>query len=434
MNASETSNPITQRLDKIYQLWQRFRAVPEARICRWLFQADEKKMVEAFLETTYQKNNPAVDFFLPFYTPYTKPESYAEVLLAELNQAVAADTEGLAAEGITLTWSPKPANVAGSPEDIFLQQLQILAQQLPAPEMVVAVLMPTNVTKSFGKWLYRFSRLSIPANIRLLVVDAVEEEILAKATGKAPEQILTYSLDLDMSGAMRQLAAVGNPADPGVKFRKAFLELSQAAASRNLAEVKRLEVSPLVIAREQGWVPMEIAVHSLIAAAYIGLNRLPEALNRYQQAYGLAQKAFGGGEAVGLTLAVQACLNQGSVQIAQKKFREAAAAYALAAEHAQAAGDNFQVMEAKRLQGYCLEKCSDWEVAYIVEKEALAAATLLDEQLRHNSTLPYLGQALLELAYRVGYKEEYLKLEEKMDALAGPDWRSKVKTAKIPAV
>ena len=435
MNAAETSNPITQRLDKMHQLWQRFRAVPETRVCRWLIQPDDKKMVEAFLETTYLESNDAVDFFLPFYTPFTKVEKYAEALITELNEAVAADAEGLSEEGIKLNWPPAPAKESlESPAAQFLYYLQQFALLVPAAEMLVAVLLPTAINKQYGKWLYKFTKLDIPANIRFLVIDAQEEEVLATAAKKASAQIITLPLELDMPNALRQLAAGGNPADPGVKFRKAFLDLSQAAATKNLNEVQRLETAPLLICREQGWVPMEIAVHSLVAAAYIGVNRLPEALQRYEQAYGLAVQTAAAGEGVGLILAVQCRLNLGSVHIARKTYREAAVAYASAAEHAQDAGDNFQVMEAKRMQGFSLEKCSEWEAAFKIEKEALEAAALLDEPVRQNSSLPYLGQSLLELAYRVGYKEEYLQLEERLNTLAGPNWQNKLKTAKATAV
>lgn len=435
MNVPQPSNAITQRLHKISQLWEHFRSIPEARVCRWLVQPDEIKMVDAFLEITYQEDNPTADFFLPFYTELVYPEEYSGQLMAELNQAIAADKDNLAEQGIHITWVPeqikegKELTIAN-----FLRQLALFAEQVPAAELIVAVLLPKMINRKFNKWLEQTAGLQIPANIRLLILDQVGAEVLTKATEKFPERILTTALNLDMPDAMRQLASAGNPADPGVKFRKAFLDLSQAAANKNLAEIQRLEVNPLVIAREQGWVPMEIAVHSLVASAYIGLTQLPNALQRYDQAYGLAKKAHAAGEKVGLTLAVQCLFNKGSVLIARKAFPEAVKAFALAATHAQEANDNFQVMEAKRMQGYCLEKNRGWEEAFRVEKEALAAAELLDENIRLNSTLPYLGQALLNLAYQMGYKNQYLELEEKLNVLAGPGWQNQLQTTKAAVV
>jgi hypothetical protein len=91
-------------------------------------------------------------------------------------------------------------------------------------------------------------------------------------------------------------------------------------------------------------------------------------------------------------------------------------------------------MEAKRMQGHCLEKCREWQEAFRVEQQALEAAALLQEQVRVNSTLPYLGKSLLGLTYQLGYKDAYLQLEAKLNALAGMGWQSKLKTAKAKVV
>jgi tetratricopeptide (TPR) repeat protein len=435
MNVSESPNAITQRLHKIAQLWQDFRSVPEARVCRWLIQADEKKMVDAFLETTYLESNPVTDFFLPFYTAFTHPESYSMQLVKELGQAVAADKETLGAEGLPVSWAAEqPEEGQALKPAYFLRQLQLFAEQAPAADLLVAVLLPVAANPKFSKWINGIVKSGIPSNLRLLIVEQVGEELLATAAGKFPDQVLDAELRLDMPDAMRQLAAAGNPADPGVQFRKAFLELSQAAATRKLSEIKRLEISPLAIARQQGWAPLEIAVHSLVASAYIGLNRLPEALQRYEQGYNLSQKVPLAGQRLGLTLAVQCLFNKGSVLIARKAFPEAATTFAQAAAHALEVSDHFQIMEAKRMQGHCLEKCSKWEEAFRVEQEALVSAERLEQQVRLNSTLPYLGRALLDLAYQLGHKTRYLELADKLTALAGAGWQSKLQTVKAPAV
>ncbi len=417
------------------ELWEQFRELPDALVCRWLIRSDEKKMVEAFLETSYQEENPCPDFFLPFYSEFVQPEEYTNQLVQELHQLVKADQEELAKEGITISWETNQADEEQERKaGYFLKLLEQLAAQVPGAELVVPVLFPVSASRKLNKWVTELLENPMPVNLRILIIEYQHEELLTKVAEKFPDQVITSVLNLDMPEAMRQLASVGNPADPGVKFRKAFLELSQAAANKNLSEVQRLETVPLLLAREQGWVTMEVAVHSLVATAYIGLNQFPKALQRYELGYTLAKKAHAAGDPVGLILAVQSLFNKGSVLIGQKEFPTAAKTYALAADLASQLGDHFQKMEAKRMQGYCLEKCSLWEEAFKAEKEALAAAELLEENIRLNSTLPYLGKALLDLAYQMGYKTQYLALEEKLNALAGPNWQSKVPTSKVHVV
>jgi hypothetical protein len=437
MVSSLKANPITQRIDAMVHLWERFREQPEARVCRWVIAPDEKQMVDAFLETSYLEQNPLPDLFLPFYTPFTDSADYARGLMEELRANLENDQKALEEAGIQISWRPAQQKEEEEADAAwFLRNLNRLAEQYPLPEegYLVAVLLPPVAEKPYGKWLLKAVRAGIPARLRLLVLDQASAETLAVFAAKSPLQVHSTTLDLDMPTAMRQLASVGNPADPGVKFRKAFLNLAQAASAKDLAAVQRLEVLPLAIAREQGWAPMEIAVHGLVASAYIGLNQLPEAVGRYDLGLQLAQKAYATGDKSALTLAVQALSCKGSVHLSQKAYEDAANAFAAAAPLAQEAGDFFQVMEAKRMHGYCLEKSGELAAAFEVEEEGLMAAAKVEESIRQNSTLPYLGQSLLELAYRLGYKDQYAEIEEKMTTLAGPDWPNKLPKAKAAAV
>lgn len=438
MASSSKANPITQRIDAMVHLWERFREQPGARVCRWVITPDEKQMVDAFLESSYLEQNPLPDFFLPFYTPFTGPSTYAEGLLEELRQNLENDRSVLEEAGIQISWQPGQREEEEEEVDgvYFFRNLLQVAQQYPLPEdgYLVAVLLPPVAEKQYGKWLLKAVRAGIPTRLRLLVLDQVGAETLSVFAAKCPQQVLSTTLDLDMPNAMRQLVSAGNPADPGVKFRKAFLDLAQAASAKDLGAVQRLEVLPLSIAREQGWAPMEIAVQGLVASAYIGLNKLPEAVGRYNLALQLAQKAYASGEKSCLILAVQALSSKGSVYLSQKAYEDAADAFASAAALAREAGDFFQVMEAKRMHGFCLEKSGDWVSAFEVEQEGLEAAANLEESIRNNSTLPYLGQSLLELAYRLGYKDQYAGIEEKMADLAGPDWQSKLPKSKAAVV
>lgn len=435
MKSSKPSNAITLRLEKMTHLWEGFRSLPGARVCRWLIKEDEKQMIKAFLETSYLEDNTLPDFFIPFHTMCTDSEDYSNELIKELQDKVELDRKALEAAGIVYSWTPETFSNEKEPElNYFLKNFFNFSQEIPSGELTVAVFMPAQVNREFSKWLAGLLSLTFPENLRLLLIEQLGDVTLDKLTAAYPELVNTTSLDLDMPDAMNQLASAGDPRDPGVKFRKAFLDLSQAAANKNLTEVQRLELPPLILAREHGWITMEIAVHSLVASAYISLHQLPKALDRYTQAYSLANNAWLAGERLGLTLAVQCLFNKGSLYIALKEFQEAAEAFGMAAIHALEANDFFQIMEAKRMQGFCLEKHGEWEQAFEVEKEALTAAENLEENLRQNSTLPYLGQSLLELSYRNGDKNEHILLEEKMDVLAGRGWQNKLVTVKAAAI
>jgi len=419
MTSSPSSNAITQRLEKMNQLWERFRGLPKARVCRWLVQEDEKQMINCFIESSYLENSSAADLFIPFYTSCSNAALYSHELIQELEEKINADREALEQEGMFISWEPSTYH--------FISDFHSFSQHVASAEMVVAVLLPGIITRPFIKWLTCILEDGMPENIRLLIIETHGETKLDELAEAYSELIKTASLDLDMPTAMQQLASAGDPADPGVKFRKAFLELSQAASSKDIAAVKKLEAAPLLIAREQGWIPMEIAVHSLVASAFIGAMQFNEAIKKYDISFALATK-------IASPLAIQSLFNKGSVHIALKNYKDAGGCFEKAAQLSQEAGDHFQLMEARRMHGFCLVKCGEWEHAFEVEKQALEAAEQLEESVRHNSTLPYLGQSLLELSYRNGDKEEYLLLEEKINSLAGANWQSKLPQQKSVAL
>ena len=435
MNALEAANPIARRIDQMTLWWAHFRSVPEARVCQWIIDPDEKAMIGAFLEATLRDEDQTDDFFLPFYTGFTAPAQYSRQLVEELGNNLNSDREAMEAEGLRVDWQPEPFE-PGQDGGVkyFLRHCQRFAQQCPAAQRLVAVLAPVVVTPQLATWLAEALRAGIPANLRLLVISQAGEELPEGMASRFPGQLLTQRLNLDMPEAVRQLATAGDPTDPGVKFRKAFLEVAQAASDNDLPKVKRLETLPLAIARQHGWLPMEIAVHGLVAAACIGADQLPEALQRYERAFQVAQRAKAAGEKSAATLAIQCLLNQGSVGIGMQAYPAAAQAYANAAELAEEAGDYYQVMEAKRLRSYCLEQTGEWAGAFEVAQEALVAAERLEENIRHHSTLPYLGQSLLDLAYRMGEKRRHVEIEEKMKALAGANWQKRLNHSKAPAL
>jgi tetratricopeptide (TPR) repeat protein len=421
MHPAPAPNPIAQRLDKLTGLWNDFRALPKGRVCRWVIEPDERQMVEVFLEATYQAHHPVEDLLLPFYTPCTDPAAYSRQLVEELRKQVEADRPALAEAGIAVAWQPQPARSAHEGAGHLLRNLQSFAGEVP-DTLLVAVLMPPETNEAFARWLREVLRTDIPARLRLLVLDPAATEPLAPVAAAFPGPLHSARPALDMPAAMQQLAAAGNPADPGVRFRQAFLALSQAASRPQWAEIQRLETLPLAIAREQGWMAMEVAVHCLVAAALIGLKRLPDALDRYERAFGLTSRAAGDQNAA--ALGVQCLSSKGSVYLGAGLYPEAAQTFERAGVAAKAAGDPYQLMEALRMQGYCLDKSGQGPRALAVQLAALVAARGVDAQVRR-ATLPYLGHSLLELAARYGKREDRPRIEQQMNALAGPGWQKK---------
>ena len=109
-----------------------------------------------------------------------------------------------------------------------------------------------------------------------------------------------------------------------------------------------------------------------------------------------------------------------------KNFMEAADTYSQAAKRSEALKDYFQVMEARRMEGFSYQQMSKPYEAWDAYNLALLCAEQLDTMTLENSTFPYVGQALMDLAQKLGKKQEYFKIDETMIAYVGKNWKDNI--------
>ena len=81
------------------------------------------------------------------------------------------------------------------------------------------------------------------------------------------------------------------------------------------------------------------------------------------------------------------------------------------------------------MQGYCQEKMGFKQQALKTYAKAVTIAEKMSEEMRHNTMLPFIGQALLDLCENLAMKQEYLRVKEKMNHLLGKDWEKKLPKA-----
>jgi ATP phosphoribosyltransferase regulatory subunit HisZ len=112
----------------------------------------------------------------------------------------------------------------------------------------------------------------------------------------------------------------------------------------------------------------------------------------------------------------------------KKEYTDAAALYQAAVQPATGTKDALSLLEAWRMMGACLEHSKAYREAWECNQNALDAGEQLDSTLRPNTTLPYVGQALLRLSPQLGKHEEDEPLRRRMAALCGADWEKRIST------
>jgi tetratricopeptide (TPR) repeat protein len=89
----------------------------------------------------------------------------------------------------------------------------------------------------------------------------------------------------------------------------------------------------------------------------------------------------------------------------------------------------FYLLEAMRMCGYCQERLGRRQDALKTYAEAVRFAEKLDAEVRKNTTLAFVGQAMLDIYQALAMKQEYHATQHKMTALLGEDWQNSLPKA-----
>ncbi len=443
MSGANPNIPIAQRYEKLVDLWEQFAKEPEARLCRWLIEPDELQMISLFYDTESSARGRTPDIFFKLTTPFLQASSYGPQVIEELDEQISNYLEANPDQGIQLRWKPTTPSDALDSAQYFLQNFHALATELEVAARAVAYLSPADIS-SFGsweKWLSQVIEAEVPALILLMLTDVIDgkEGHLQKIATQYPQQVKTLQPQLDMTAAMKEVAAAGDPQHPGVQFQMLFLDLSQAAGQGNMKQVEPLAHQCLTMARQQGWPHLQVAVFFVLVSAWMGKKNYQKVLQTYDQACTVAKNMYETQQMCGHPLYIQTLLARASALIAPKTeicdFEAAYHDYEHAAQVASKLPEedparSYHLMEAWRMMGHCKEQLKDYRMAQSCYQQSLHFGQAMKPAERGSSTLPYAGAALLRINARIGKKEEALAIHQQMVALAGEDWEAKVITKK----
>lgn len=418
------NNPIAKRLTQLSKYWLSFTDIPEGRICRWLISRDELKMIHAFYLMQTTESNQTGDFFLKFDTPFVDINSYHQALNKEFLEQTQQLKEAIDDESIR-QWQPILPHASDFLS--FLSNLGSFAYSLNFEGYLIVYLTPQNMVdvEQWAQWLVQALDTGIPKKIRFMLVDACDSPILENVAKYYPRQLISIAPKLQMKAAINELASAGDPANPGVQFSKGFMHLTHAIGRKDMAMVDQMAAKALKIAEQNKWPQMKVTVFMAKGAAYLGDQKFEEAFNIYGEARKVAEEAYAAGDKVSGKLTVTAIFSQGAAMVAGKEYGIAAEVYRQAIPWTKEVQDTYSTMEAWRMAGFCYQLIHDVQNAWDCYWEAQEIAPKLDEALRSNSTLPFVGQALLELAPKVEQEEMISLIRNRMEYLVGSDWAEK---------
>lgn len=434
MNISPNNNPITIRLKRIQELYNTFQE-SQTQICHWLIAWDEVRMIDAFYTYESSEHHIFQDVFLQFIAPFENEQQYNQAILKELRHFSEKGKEEFHLAEIPFDLD-LPSGVSGT--KALLYYFIEFANKIPSTDGNLVLWFNPNPAENFvawEQWLINLIQLGLPDRIQLMLVQIEDTYSLDKLKRTFPNQMMTIRPQLNMEQAIQDLAASGNPQLPDVKFRTFFTKMGIAARKGNLVEAEHLGKQALNVAQQQmGWEHLEVGIYTALGAYLISSRkRQKEAIHYYEKAYKTAQRAVKEEHPSGIVLLIQATLIKASGSFILKKYDEAAQIYQNIPKLFDAKEEPamaFYQLEAYRMAGFCYQTGRKHKQAWNAYWNALETATLLDPQTQAHSTIPYIGQGLLEVMHKSKNGDKERHIRNKMIEYVGEDWESKLETKK----
>jgi tetratricopeptide (TPR) repeat protein len=418
-------NAIEKRLDILETLWNEFAEDEDARVLRWLVDKDEARMIEVFLAVQNEEGTMVPDLFVRLDAPFADSQLFGFELMKELREQYDGIREVLKQEQIAEDWvcplpSPEESDVMAFVRACrsFREHYATIIQQ-----HFVAVLFPKDMADptAWQAWLWRLAKGDWPTHVRVMVIDSLQSPSLEPLAQEESIVVRTVRPELDMSGALAELAQDIPGHHPGNTFRRLLVALMNAAEKQDVATAERAATSAMTLAVKEGWPQMQIVVHMAMGATYLQAKNVDNALERYRQAHSVAIAAESA-DPMARKLRLQCRMAEGAVLISDGRYQEAAPVYEESAGLAEMIEDWLMTQECWRMAVYCYDRLTRWEEAWRCGQQALAAADKMEADQRKTSTLPFVGANLLRIAEQHVGTEHSDHVNNRMVAMLGPDW------------
>lgn len=430
------TNPIEKELAKLEDQWNDFLDT-ELPIMHWIFSPADTQLALTFVKVKQQLDEKDPQLFIHLTSEFTQVEEYGEELAQEINKNIQEglddallleSEEGKAIEGGPQWQTPDLATSRSGFQAFFRTCNAAVEAFDDYVHALVLVITPTGIDnlKEYVSWWRQCCDINTqytwPRNLRLLVLDIDPESDLAKLAREKKQHMHSVVAPVDMRAAMQDIIKEADDGSPGAQLRQCFADLQNALGKKDRTEIEKISNTAIEICKREHWLDMWSSVLLMRAAGYLGSKDFELALTDYR----LAQSVALQGEERSMPgcdkLHVQARVCEGTCLYSEGRFDEAAIAYDEAAKAAEQRKDLFLSLESWRMASFCMERKNKTQPAWEYGKKALAVGRIMNEEQRNQSTLPFLGQALIRLSPAVQVRDQ-VKITFK--DLLGEDWLEK---------
>ncbi len=455
----DASNAVQQALSRLTDQWNEFKMNSDPSILVWTVSQTDATIINTFLSVEEEEDAAStLDIFIPLRAEFEDQEQHGAALVKDIDDAYESARSSLADAGFTANWKRPDRR----PEWTGIQWFgkvcahfakhheteshveEASSQQQP---IFVFVLHPQN-HQDVNAWcdtLNTLANLTIPKNVRFLAIASDKSDIPSAFFEQQSDKIVVRDPQVSASELNRQLVRSSGGIGPGYQFKVMFVDLTNLATDSDLSKRAELETfqstakAAIELTKAHQLDQQAFAVHMLVANALVGANRHKESLDAYRCAVDTAERIAISDSATGCMLKVQALMGRASLHIEAQDYNSAAQVYDQAATAACQAEERCKPLlevEARRMEAYCYSKLKDMHRAWNTYYQALDTGERFTPDGRADSTIPMVGEGLMELVHpprkkglrgifaaQTSFKDRESEVLDRMKSLLGETWQ-----------
>lgn len=430
----QANNPIQQRFNQMVEKWTQAINTPKVKIVRIKAGYDEESFIEDTFEYMLALDTQQEDLVFLIDSPWSNMDDFAKDLLEDINETIElwnTTEKPKTLPNTKVDWHPDfGLSDKNNPASLFVRNINNLSNLLvPNKDTIVSFLvkMPYADGKVGSKWMTYALEAGLESHVRIGVADSERNPIFDNISNIHSEEIYTIRPNLDLDGAIEELAEMGNPQEPETNYRSFMVKLMNAVKKRNKKAVLEnakgcLDIASTNVGKDANWLTQVVFVYTMLYNDQI-------AYKNYKRALFFANKAV---EAGSLTigridpqaayrLLGQTLMGRGAIQRLLSKTRKACDDYKTAMQAYEKCNDQVMYVEATRSYAEMAEKVGEHEEAL---EAALKAFNILEDMPKEtaiSSTFPWLVKLMRDMKGRRNKLSDE-EIDKKMTPCFGEDW------------
>lgn len=425
-------NAIQKEIAKLTGHWQIFTDGDHA-ILHWLIKPANVALANTFIKIKEQFDVDSGEWFIQLACEFREMQSFAADLADELNELIEQGFQEADGDSPLNDWQkPDLRNAQSGFHALFLSCEAVLKLFDKEIEILTLSICPAVVKKpdqyaQWWAWACKIRReyQGWNSKLKILVLDNAEKPFLSQTFAQNTDVALTQTPPLDFNGAAKAIAEQANDGSDSGRFRVHLLDMNNAIGEQDKSKLEQASAAALPIAEKNQWWDIWATTLMTRGGGWLNFKIYDRAVQDYRQAQQVAAQGVEKNTPGCEKLLLQAMLFEGTAYFMANYLEHAAKAYQSAAQKAEELKESWICLEGWRMASLSMERFKKTDIAWQYANQAFTVGRAMKPEEREQSTLAFVGQAMLRISPNGQVKSEVKKA---FDQMLGEGWLAQVES------